>query len=172
MTVQFGDTRLPSRFWGKVAISYYPNQNPDLDKCWEWIAACDHNGYGAFRWDGKMVLAHRFAYQELVSPIADGLECDHQCWVRCCVNPNHIRLATRKENMENMSTTGRAAISDNSKLNAGEAHSASKLTNEQVLEIREMYSAGRCTQMDLAQMFGVSRSLVGFVVNRKTWKHI
>lgn len=49
--------------------------------------------------DGKMRLAHRVAYEIHVGPIPDGLEIDHLCRVRCCVNPDHLEPVTHRENM-------------------------------------------------------------------------
>jgi hypothetical protein len=49
----------------------------------------------------RQIMAHRFAYEYLVGPIPDGLEIDHRCNNRRCVNPNHLRVTTRKENAEN-----------------------------------------------------------------------
>lgn len=44
-------------------------------------------------------MAHRMAYEELVGPIADGLQIDHLCRVRCCVNPAHLEPVTQAENI-------------------------------------------------------------------------
>jgi len=56
-------------------------------------------GYGAF-WDGeKRIMAHRFSYEAFVGPIPDGLTIDHKCFVRCCVNPDHLEPVTLLENI-------------------------------------------------------------------------
>ena len=88
----FGDDRLPPRFWQKVRI---------LDNgCWEWTAA-KRGGYGVFglgtRSDG-LIRAHRYAYAELVGPIPEGLQLDHLCRNRPCVNPEHLEPVTGREN--------------------------------------------------------------------------
>lgn len=67
--------------------------------CWEWTAYVDRLGYGRFSWNGTMGRAHRFAYALLVGPIPEGLELDHLCKVRCCVNPAHLEPVTRQENI-------------------------------------------------------------------------
>ena len=48
-----------------------------------------------------MHLVHRFAYASLVGPIPPGMQIDHRCGCRICVNPAHLRLATRAENSRN-----------------------------------------------------------------------
>mgnify|MGYP003545069282 CR=1 FL=1 len=67
--------------------------------CWQWTAADDGHGYGAFYYEGRMVKAHRFSYEFHVGPIPDGLSLDHLCRNRRCVNPQHLEPVTRGENV-------------------------------------------------------------------------
>lgn len=66
--------------------------------CWLWTA-CLVKGYGQFYADGKRHYAHRMAYQMFRGLIPDGLQLDHLCRVRCCVNPDHLEIVTNKENV-------------------------------------------------------------------------
>lgn len=68
-----------------------------------WTGTTDRNGYGWLRVNGKYVFAHRFAWKREHGPIPDGMTIDHTCWERSCVNPEHLRLATRAENARNLS---------------------------------------------------------------------
>jgi hypothetical protein len=94
MSASFNDGRLPAKFWSKVRI--------DADTgCWLWKAGTNVYGYGAFRITetGKVVRSHRLAYEVLVGEIPPGLEIDHLCRVRACLNPAHLEPVTHKENM-------------------------------------------------------------------------
>ena len=80
------------RFWAKV------NKSGD---CWLWTAWIQPDGYGLFRLDGKMRRPHRVAWEWANGPIPEGMEIDHTCWTRACVNPAHMRLLSHAENGQN-----------------------------------------------------------------------
>lgn len=65
--------------------------------CWEWGAA-KTGGYGVVQWNGRIRRAHRVVYELLRGPISDGLETDHLCRNRACVNPDHIEPVPQKVN--------------------------------------------------------------------------
>lgn len=67
--------------------------------CWLWTAYLDKKGYGRLRWQGKGCKAHRLVYELLVGPIPAGLQIDHLCRVRNCVNPAHMEPVTLAENV-------------------------------------------------------------------------
>ena len=70
--------------------------------CWLWTAGRSRDGYGMFRAEaGRKMYAHRWSYAEHFGPIPEGMDIDHLCHNRACVNPAHLRLATRKQNAEN-----------------------------------------------------------------------
>ncbi len=89
--IQFGDTRLPQRFWSKVHV--------ESSGCWVWDASKLPTGYGRFSWRGVASYAHRVAFTELSGPIDKGLDCDHLCRRPECVNPAHIEPVTPRENV-------------------------------------------------------------------------
>jgi hypothetical protein len=70
-----------------------------MSGCWLWLAGCYTNSYGMF-WDGEReVRAHRFAYERYRGPISAGLQLDHLCRVKVCVNPSHLEPVTLRENV-------------------------------------------------------------------------
>lgn len=68
------------------------------ESCWLWQGACTRGGYGELMIDGKMWYAHRLSHELFKGPIPPGLDIDHLCRVRNCVNPDHLEAVTRKVN--------------------------------------------------------------------------
>ena len=58
--------------------------------CWLWLGSLDTAGYGQFRINRKLYLVHRLLYEATHGPIPAGLELDHLCRIRSCVNPAHL----------------------------------------------------------------------------------
>lgn len=78
------------RFFNKVFVA---------DGHWLWCGYIMPNGYGQFSDGGGTVLAHRWAYEQFVAPVPEGLDLDHLCRIRNCVNPQHLEPVTRSTNL-------------------------------------------------------------------------
>lgn len=80
---------LTERFWAKVATT----------DCLIWTGAVNSKGYPCYAVNGRSQLAHRLAWEAAHGPIPDGLEPDHTCRVRNCVNVDHLELVSTAENI-------------------------------------------------------------------------
>lgn len=67
--------------------------------CIAWLGSVTDDGYGRITVDGRNVKAHRYAWSRANGPVPEGLELDHICRVRSCVNVDHLRLATQSQNL-------------------------------------------------------------------------
>jgi hypothetical protein len=85
-----------------------PEHAPELGPCWVWTGTRlggPRGGYGAINRGGQgsqstaPLLAHVVAYELYVGPVPDGLELDHLCGNKGCVNPSHLEPVTHRENI-------------------------------------------------------------------------
>jgi len=165
------------RFWSHVQKS-----NPD--NCWLWSAYRDKIGYGRFAIKQecgkyKSILAHRISFTLTSGTLPENLCVLHKCDNPPCVNPNHLFLGTLQDNIDDMVAKGRQSkgLSSGSYTKPesrtyGERNGCSKLTNEQITEMRERYIKGNVTQKLLGTEYGVDQSLISYIVNWKRWPHI
>lgn len=89
-------TRLPQRMADKVAQELCPIAG--FDFCWTWTGAVNSRGYGCIGVNRKSQLAHRVSYELHVGPIAAGLQIDHLCQNKRCINPAHLEAVTGRVN--------------------------------------------------------------------------
>lgn len=141
------------RFWSRVGIR-------GADECWAWLRGHFTQGYGAYWWNKKVVKAHRIAWELTNGAIPDGLIVRHKCR-GLCVNPAHLELGTHTDNQRDRVRDGTD--------NRGERHAKSKLTNEQVRDIRRRVGQPQCV---LAVEFGVSQATISNIIKGKKWRHI
>lgn len=118
------------RFWGKVARG---------SDCWEWVGAVDGRGYGSFRSGGKNVKPHRYSLKLAGVDVSGTAEVDHICHNRVCIRPDHLRVTTRKQNIENHNGATRASASG---VRGVHLHKASGLWTGQVTHNARRHSIG------------------------------
>lgn len=86
------------RFWSKVD-TFGPTAMSMDSNCWLWGGGTYKDGYGYFKVDQRMEMAHRWSYKYAVGDIPDGLELDHLCRIRNCVRPGHLEAVTQTVNI-------------------------------------------------------------------------
>ncbi len=131
--------------------------------CWECSShASNSEGYPRIDRDGKQWRMSRYIYTTQHGEIPEGLQIRHTCDNRLCINPMHLLIGTNQDNMDDKVSRNRQA--------RGETHGKSKLTEQEVLEIRKIgYSKSK---KELGRMYGVSYSVIHNIRRNKTWKHI
>ena len=128
-----------------------------MSDCLLWPGAVNSGGYPV-TWDnGKAVYAHR-----IIMNAKPGEVVMHLCDNPRCVNPEHLKLGTAKENSEDMVKKGRSA--------KGEMCPASKLTDLEVFGIRTLQ--GKVSSRVAAELYNISKTNVLDIWNRKIWRHI
>jgi hypothetical protein len=94
----------------KPAMDRFMSKVSKTETCWLWGGMLAKDGYGLFCFaKRKTVSAHRWVFTELIGPIADGNEIDHMCFVRNCVNPEHLEQVSHAENVARSIANGNYA---------------------------------------------------------------
>lgn len=149
-------------FWNNV------DRSGGSDSCWLWTRKPSRDGYGVFWYQGNRSRSHRVAWELAHGPIPHGMDVLHNCPGGdnpLCVNPAHLWLGTRSENNHDRASKGRSADTK------GERHNGAKLTSAEVLAIRAHYADGSAVS-ELATRYGIDKSTVYYIVQRKLWKHL
>lgn len=130
---------------------------------WEGSRCGLRREYGQTTIGGRRMVAHRAVWILLRGPIPEGMELLHQCPHTLCVNPDHIRVGTHRENIrEAVALHGPWAL-------RGEANPQARLTWAKVAQIRERAAAGEMQRV-LAAEYGVSQPRISQIVAGKKWK--
>lgn len=123
------------------------------EMCWPWLRAGKGNGYG----HTSRGPAHRVSYELFVGPIPEGMDVCHKCDNRACVNPDHLFIGTRAENMADMKAKGRGAGGNRKHLKEGH-----------IQEIRRRLAAG-VPQAEIARVMNVNSSTVSAIKQGKSY---
>ena len=143
---------IPEEDWPKPSGRSFPDFFvEEKSGCWLWAKSITPDGYGSLRRIAAgqtHYLAHRFYFAQSHGPIPGGLQIDHLCRVRACVNPEHLEAVTQTENLR------RSPVA--------------KLTPEQVRQIRE----SKETAKKLAVIYGVSRGWIHALRRGERWEDV
>lgn len=145
---------IDKRFWARV------DQSGGNDACWPWLGCKMPNGYGKVGRRGKTWLAHRYAYQYYRDSWQADLCVCHICDNRICCNPAHLFVGTQNDNLADMTAKGHRP--------RGDTHVNAKLSAEKVTRIRRFAYKG-VSGKALANVFGVSRSVISNVLSGNAW---
>lgn len=160
-------------FWSKVRKS-------GGDECWTWTGRLNESGYGTLDIEGRAERAHRLSWILSEGPIPENICVLHHCDNRACVRPDHLFLGTRGDNARDMASKGRQSVQMHPERRPicplelkprGEGHGMSRLTDDQVLDIRARRAAGEMLS-DLAAEYGVAKTTICAITTGTTWRHV
>lgn len=136
-------------------VREHPTKHHDGILCKEWIRSTN-NGYGEMSIHGTSIGAHIAAcvvgnnYERI-----ENMEAAHQCGFTFCVEPMHLKFETPKENAEDKIEHGTFA---------------SKLSFDEIEEIRAKYEKGDVSQQTLADEYGVVQSYISAIILQRKRK--
>lgn len=142
--------------------------NP-TSECWEWQGN-KRNGYGrtivGSRKDGtrKSISAHRLSYEVYNGKIPDGYFVCHKCDNPCCINPNHLFVGTRQDNIDDREAKHRNVVK------IGEEQPRAKLTKKIVKDARWERAYKKTSFQALADKYGVAKKTIMNAIKGVTWK--
>jgi hypothetical protein len=154
------------RFWRDIDKS--GPCHTQLGRCWIWkLGPLSRNcPYGQISVKHRNVRVHKFSWVLHHGEVPAGLSILHKCDTPLCVNPDHLFLGTQKDNQQDMVAKGRE--------NRGEGRPQSKLTEEQVMEIRRLYVKGdnEYGTYGLARKYGVHQGTIWGIVAGRRWGYL
>jgi hypothetical protein len=156
---------------------YIPEPNSG---CWLWTGYADKDGYGIYCTGSrqaktrKYIKAHRLSYELFCAPVPEGKIVCHKCDNPSCVNPEHLFVGTWQDNVSDMVAKGR--YRSGGKPHPGEENGRAKLSTEDVHFIRKAHCFGVRGQpgstKNLAERFGVTKTVIQRIVRKESWSHI
>jgi hypothetical protein len=145
------NTKDQTRFWSKITKT---------ESCWLWKNPSHPFGYGRFKFNNKIQLAHRVSYKLYNRDITSSECVLHKCDNPGCVNPDHLFLGSRKDNALDRTMKGRTL--------RGSQVPTSIFKEQDILDIR----SSSLSINQLAKQYNTGYGTIWTIVKRKTWKHI
>lgn len=140
--------RLTNKFWSKIKTG-------QDNECWEWGGYKDRDGYGRYKINGGPKGVHRIIWTFCFGDIDEKQCVCHRCDNPSCVNISHLFLGTNIENIQD-------------KVNKNRTYK--RVTFNDAVTIRKMYSSGDWPIRKIAEHFNVSTAVINNVIKQKTWK--
>jgi DNA-binding XRE family transcriptional regulator len=138
------------------AANYVEEDRGYTSPCWVWQGALNNSGYGKiggrFPGDRDGTMSHRYHYERVYGAIPEGLQVDHLCRIRACVNPAHLELVTPAENIRRGELT--------------------KLTERDVRDIRALGRPAKKERRQLAARYGVSLGCIDSLIWGQSWRNV
>lgn len=135
--------------------------------CKIWPASLNVQGYGKAKYKGQCINAHRREYLLHHGSIPFGFEVMHRCHNSACYEIKHLEAGTHQENMSDSSLAGRLG-----RKMTGEDNPNSKLNEQDVSNILDLYFEGNMTQTAISKTYKVSSVLVSQIVRGVRWTHV
>lgn len=135
--------------------------------CFVWTKEVAHNGYGVYRWSGNTKKTHRLMAGFLVQNPDNKPWVLHSCDNPPCINPDHLRWGTAKENAQDRDSKQRGVVPNNKGSLSGNA----KLKEQQVMRIKQVIADG-ARGIDIAAEFGISKGTVSNIKYGTSWGHL
>jgi len=144
----------------------YKNISINDNGCWIWTGHIHKSGYGYLNYKNKSFRVHRLSYMlhYHIYDLSDKLKTCHKCDEKLCFNPDHLFIGTQKENVLDMENKGR---SNHPK---GSNNGNSKLTEKDIVIIRNEFALGLTTLKVLGDKYNCSDSMIGEIVRGNFWK--
>lgn len=157
---------LEERFWSKVdKQGPIPEHRPELGPCWIWIGCKDNEGYGRFYiHHDSYIRANRYALIIKNGYIKQWAL--HHCDNPSCVRLDHLYDGDQKDNTRDFIERKRFVPQK------GELNHYARVTEKIVRKIRKLYNTGNYSQLQLANMFNVSRGCITGIIHNINWKHV
>lgn len=131
-------------------LHYFWKRVSKTDSCWLWTGAKCGRGYGHLRRNKLDKMAHRESWEIHNGSIPSGMWVLHTCDNPPCVNPTHLFLGSREENISDMYRKGREFR---------------KINLDETENLRAWYSTGDVSQETLAVQFEISQTHVSRIIN-------
>lgn len=132
-----------------LSVDGLPRYRINANGCWIWTGSVWGN-YGSVNWCGKNRRVHRATYEFLRGMVPEGMELDHLCRNRLCINPDHLQPVTHAINQQRSPKTA-------------------KLSAAEVDEIKARFGRGE-TRASLARRYAVSWSVIGSICAGRSWQ--